>query len=269
MSYKLMCPQHWQTAAPQIVLVGAGGTGSEVFDGLLRLHQALVALGHPTGLQVTVCDPDEVSPTNIARQRFHPGDEGVYKAELLVHRANAFAGTQWRAIPEAFAPKDCGEWDFDLLLTCVDSAQTRAQIAETARQVAAMTLEWSDTSTLWLDTGNDASRAQVVLGDLLPFDSMESDERPYIPHVVDLHPELVERSDDHTPSCSTAEALAEQDLFINRVTADTAIEMLWRLMRDGELSYHAAWIQLAPMRITSMPIDENQWALFGYTAEPA
>lgn len=30
-------------------LLGAGGTGSELLDGLARLHAALLALGHPGG----------------------------------------------------------------------------------------------------------------------------------------------------------------------------------------------------------------------------
>lgn len=265
MTHKLMCPQHWQTSAPHILLIGAGGTGSEVFDGLLRLHQALLALGHPQGLHVTVFDADEVSPTNIARQRFHPGDEGINKAELLVHRANTFAGTNWHAVPEAFDPHTCDDWSFDLLLTCVDSAQTRAAIADATEKFASQQCEQPDVPMLWLDTGNDAGAAQVVLGDLLPFEPLDED-RPRIPHIVDLHPELRQRTDDNRPSCSTAEALAEQDLFINRVTADSASEMLWRLMRDGELSYHGAWIKLAPMRVTSLPIAPDQWTLFGYEA---
>ena len=76
-------------------LLGAGGTGSELLDGLARLHAALLALGHPGGLQVTVWDGDLVSTANLGRQRFWPVDVGHPKATVLVQRLNLFAGLAW------------------------------------------------------------------------------------------------------------------------------------------------------------------------------
>jgi len=54
----------------RVLVVGCGGTGSAVVGGLPFLHQALIAWGHPEGLQVTVMDGDVVSPTNCVRQPF-------------------------------------------------------------------------------------------------------------------------------------------------------------------------------------------------------
>ena len=68
----------------EILLVGAGGTGSRVLEKLVCLHRALIAKGHPAGLMVTVVDPDTVSAANIGRQAFYPGDIGCYKADVLV-----------------------------------------------------------------------------------------------------------------------------------------------------------------------------------------
>ena len=61
------------TRAVNVLLVGAGGTGSRMLEKLVALHRALIAKGHPAGLEVTVVDPDTVSSANIGRQAFYPG----------------------------------------------------------------------------------------------------------------------------------------------------------------------------------------------------
>ncbi|WP_238218572.1 ThiF family adenylyltransferase, partial [Caballeronia novacaledonica] len=69
-----------------VVVVGAGGTGSAVLPSLARLHHAMLELGHPGGIECTVFDDDTVSPTNVGRQGFYPNDVGEYKAALIVNR---------------------------------------------------------------------------------------------------------------------------------------------------------------------------------------
>lgn len=54
-----------------VTLVGCGGNGSEFLDGLIKIHQGLIALG-AVGLDVTAFDDDVVSSSNIVRQRFWP-----------------------------------------------------------------------------------------------------------------------------------------------------------------------------------------------------
>src|SRR5271157_871235 len=41
----------------RILVVGCGGNGSAIVSGLPYLHQAMLAFGHPGGLQVTLIDP--------------------------------------------------------------------------------------------------------------------------------------------------------------------------------------------------------------------
>ena len=67
-------PSQYQYEPVPVTVVGAGGTGGEVMDGLARLHFALKALGHEYGLDVTLIDDDVVSESNIGRQRFSPVD---------------------------------------------------------------------------------------------------------------------------------------------------------------------------------------------------
>ena len=68
-----------------IVVAGAGGTGSQIVTGLARLDRALRALGHPAGLAVQVWDPDRVSEANVGRQLFFDSDVGQYNCDVLVH----------------------------------------------------------------------------------------------------------------------------------------------------------------------------------------
>lgn len=47
----------------QVTVIGCGGTGSAIAAGLPYLHQAIIALGHPHGLDVILVDGDRISRT--------------------------------------------------------------------------------------------------------------------------------------------------------------------------------------------------------------
>src|SRR6201987_6562018 len=72
----------------RVTVVGCGGTGSAIAAGLPYLHQAMVALGHPHGLHVTLVDGDRISRTNCVRQPFSESEIGLHKATVLVPRIN-------------------------------------------------------------------------------------------------------------------------------------------------------------------------------------
>lgn len=253
---QFLIPPHWLEQAIDVVLVGVGGTGSEMLDGLVRLHMALVKLGHP-GLRVTVFDADEVSSANIGRQRFFPGDEGQNKAILSVHRINLFNGLDWHALPCWFDVQErAGRWGgIDLLITCVDKANTRADIGYEAAQNALYC------QSLWLDTGNDSNTGQCILGTV-------GRMKPKLPTVFELYPELDAMEDDDQPSCSFEQAIQSQDLLVNRVVADAGTDLLWQLIRHGHITHHGAFVEVSPMRVTPLPIDPTVWASLGWH-EPA
>src|ERR1022692_2579865 len=82
----------------RILVVGCGGNGSAIVSGLPYLHQAMLAFGHPGGLQVTLIDPDTVSETNCVRQAFCRTEIGFPKAIVLAHRINLFWGLTWQGM---------------------------------------------------------------------------------------------------------------------------------------------------------------------------
>jgi PRTRC genetic system ThiF family protein len=248
-------PQCMVTQPWHVVVVGAGGTGSAFLPSLARLHHAMVALGHPGGIDCMVLDDDTVSETNVGRQGFYPCDVGQYKALLLVNRLNHLMGTNWTALPQRVDSST--RIRADIVVGCVDSRRARHAIVKAAQR---------GSCRYYLDCGNETDRGQVVLGE---FGKARHDR---LPHVGDLFPDLLnaknDRGDD-TPSCSMAEALSRQSLVINQAIAVQAFNLLWTLFRTGTLSYSAVFVNLATGRTNPVPIDPVAWGRFGYDAPPA
>ena len=231
--FKFPTPAHWLRKPVKICLIGVGGTGSEVLASLARIDYAIRELGHP-GLHVTAWDGDVVERPNIGRQAFYPADLGHNKALVSIQRINYLYGRDWVAMPRMFIidQEQRGYWDYDLLITSVDVAQFRADLAKCANN--------RHTNCLWLDTGNGESTGQVILGRL-----GHANENPVkLPSVFDFYPELDGMVDNNTPSCSMEEALANQDLPINRAIANVAMQLIWSLLRQGGLDYQGAFIDI-------------------------
>ncbi len=64
---------------PWITVVGCGGTGGFVAEGLCRLFQGREAT-------IVLVDHDRVEPHNLLRQNFYPGDVGQFKSKALADR---------------------------------------------------------------------------------------------------------------------------------------------------------------------------------------
>ncbi|MBK8168555.1 MAG: PRTRC system ThiF family protein [bacterium] len=255
----LQIPDAWLVRPVRVLLAGAGGTGSHLFGALVSLDCALRALEHP-GLAVTVYDPDRVGPANVGRQAFWPGEVGQNKAVTLVQRANLAMGLDWAAVPRRLDPRRDLPGETDVLVTAVDRATVRAAIGRRGRAVAGP----CHRPIWWLDTGNSEREAQAVLGHW----RAEGGES-WVPNVFQLYPELAAMGDAHrAPSCSAAEALARQWLPVNRVVADVALTLLWRLFREGRLDQHGAFVDLATLSVRALPADPRVWASFGW-ANPA
>jgi PRTRC genetic system ThiF family protein len=89
------------TREVRVTVIGAGGSGSQMLMGLAQLHTAMLALGHPGGLDVTVIDADQVSEANVGRQMFYPSDVGLPRL-----RCSSIAST-WRWAPAG--RRRCGD----------------------------------------------------------------------------------------------------------------------------------------------------------------
>tara|TARA_R110000868_G_scaffold152616_7_gene377751 strand:- start:1613 stop:2398 length:786 start_codon:yes stop_codon:yes gene_type:complete len=244
-------PYLQQPAHPITVgLIGCGGTGTNLVTQLARIDYSLKELGHP-GLHVTVFDGDIISPSNIGRQLFSPAEIGLNKAVALVTRMNRFFGTSWKAIPQDFSTKTSVELQgHNIVITCVDSAKARIEIHEVLKNHTAKSQPSQPYKIFyWLDTGNTKDGGQVVIGSLKQIaqpDQSKFDCVGKLPHLLDLYPDI-EKYDTAAlqgPTCSVAQALSKQDLFINSMVAQYAGTLLMRLLKDGFTIYNGAFISL-------------------------
>ena len=257
-------------ARTRIALVGAGGNGSQMVSCLVRMDRALRVLGLPP-LSVTLYDPDTVSASNVARQLFYPDDVGHSKAVVLIHRANVGFGLNWEAVPALYAPppdtrdsQDNGGLidtyrrtapahyaaEADILITCVDTGRARQDIVSALWQRA-------DAPAYWLDIGNEDSTGQVWLGEFPRFlEDCSASGRSRLPCITEAFPSFFDGSVPETgaPSCSLAEALVSQDLFVNDICARMAAHLLWTLLRYAEIEHHGYWINLRDGSVRPQPV---------------
>lgn len=250
----------------RIAIAGCGGNGSQFLNGLARMHIALTAVGH-AGLDVAVFDPDIVTDANVGRQLFSPGDVGQSKARVLVNRVNNYFGLQWEAVHGALNNLDNASIAIpQIIVGCVDSIAARQMMSR---------LRYVD---YWLDLGNTDKKGQVILGQLehqwndyhkrsrsenamsakrkAQLAAERAKEPQRLPHVLDIFPQLQRKNakEDTAPSCSLAEALERQDLFINQTVATFALQLLWQFIRNGGLDIHGYFINLESGRVTPLPI---------------
>ena len=236
----------------RVLLVGSGGTGSTMAIGLVYLHQALLAFGHPEGLHVTVVDGDRISRANCVRQPFSESEIGLYKADVLVTRINLFWGLDWKADTRFLDERwSAGSERHHILISCVDSRKARKSVMQSRA---------CSEADYWLDLGNNSDSGQFVLGEpglrSLPTSSSR------LPNVAALFPEIVDPTldaKDKLPSCSALEALESQSPFINQALAYQALGMLAQFFRRGKLAYHGGFINLTTGRMSPLPVDPAMW----------
>lgn len=237
-----------------VILVGAGGTGSQVLSALARMDHALIGLGHP-GLFVTVWDDDVVTEANLGRQLFAEAELGQPKAVALINRTNRFFGTNWKAYTVRFDSKRTEK--ANIIISCVDTVKARMEIGKLLSKPQARYGNGPGSSYYWLDFGNSKESGQVVLATVGPHKQPESQKFvpvEKLPFITEEWGEDLVRSgaEDDTPSCSLAEALQKQDLFINSTLAQMGSALLWQMFRQGMTENRGFFLNLADFR--TMPI---------------
>lgn len=244
-------PEYFQNPLHRITidLVGMGGTGSQVLTGLGRMNEALQGLGHP-GIFVRAWDPDNVEQSNVGRQLFSTSDIGQNKANVLLTRANRYFGLEWESVPEHYT----GVQKSNILITCVDSAAARIAIgAEITKSRRAN--EHTDKCYYWLDIGNLQTTGQVIIGSMFTTSQKGMKENPKLKTVVEFFPQLKKiKEEKQGPSCSLAEALEKQDLFINSTLAQFGCNLLWKLLREGMIKHQGCYVNLETLTVNPIRI---------------
>lgn len=241
-------------------LIGAGGNGSQMLSALLRINLSLISLGRP-GLFVRLWDADIITEANLGRQLFAEADLGKNKAVTLINRFNRFSGTDWKAITYHYNKRNLlrmGDQKFaNITISCVDEPDTRFEIAEILTNYGDVNLQVYR-PIYWIDFGNGRNTGQMVLSTIDKIDQPRSkkyetvDRLPLI--TVEFKELLKKAKRDNTPSCSLAEALTEQDLFVNSALVQTGSSLIWKLFTDRVIFYRGFFQNLNDMKSNPIPV---------------
>jgi PRTRC genetic system ThiF family protein len=243
-------------------LIGAGGTGSQVLTALARTNHALIELNHP-GLFVRLFDDDKVERANLGRQLFATAELKQYKAVALINRVNLFFGTNWKAVThrydKASLKAEPGLAQAGLTISCVDTVLARLEIADIVKTLHKHLGHGRNKPVYCMDFGNSRFTGQVILSTIGKVAQPEMKKYATVdtlPMVTDEFKDLLLASEntDKTPSCSLAEALTKQDLFINSALANAGASMLWHLFREGMLFNRGFFLNLKEFRMQPLKI---------------
>lgn len=236
-------------------LIGAGGTGSQVLTALARMNHALTELNH-AGLVVRLWDDDVITEANLGRQLFAESELGLHKSVALINRVNRFFGTNWKAETRKFEKDNFGRIpenaQANITITCVDNVKARFEVAEILKTKSNYR-NYSNEPKYWLDFGNSQQTGQVILSTIGEIKQPQSEKYQTVanlPFITDEFGDLLKQSeqDDDTPSCSLADALQKQDLYINSTLAQMGSSLLWSLFRKGMTPYRGFFLNLKDFR---------------------
>jgi PRTRC genetic system ThiF family protein len=241
----------------RILLVGVGGTGST----LALFLAGLMYHARQKGIQVelTLVDPDVVEMKNCGRQNFSPAEASssgelhgeLQKAATLALRLNAAYGLAIAARSEAYQLEMGSHWfSHDrrgtrcqhLILGCLDNHHGRREIARTVEAYQ---------GRLWaIDSGNDLTNGQVLIGNTVDVEQIRLDPlglcsglpSPYLQEPGLLEPE------PETPilSCAGLMLADAQSLMVNRMAAAIAAQYVTEFVLQRQVSQLGTTFNLSP-----------------------
>ena len=183
---------------PWITVVGCGGTGGFVAEGLCRLFQGREAT-------IVLVDHDRVEPHNLLRQNFYAEDVGKFKSQALADRlARAYrrpVGYSVYAFREEDSRSDGGRYPGlpsygnSLLIGCADNAAARRAMAESLP---------GDPRRWLIDAGNDTNWGQVLVGNVA--NELAWDEPAFVEETCYLLPAPTVQRPDLLTAASTTPA---------------------------------------------------------------
>ncbi len=215
----------------EIVVVGLGGTGSQVARSVARIVCDLRLRGKHAP-RIKFIDGDVIEPKNCYRQMFLASETGAFKAETLARRFNFALGLDilWFNEPldaEKHIPRQGA-----LILDCVDNHLARREIARA--------------SGITISSGNGYQNGQVCIGSTSDLDvlmsSLETGARTgayrHLPTVPLLFPELLEPERiPETPtmlppeaSCAMHVQEGSQSLLVNDLMGSIMAQYVYALL---------------------------------------
>ena len=231
---------------PWITVVGCGGTGGFVAEGLCRLFQGRDAT-------IVLVDHDRVEPHNLLRQNFYSDDVGKFKSQALADRlARAYNR------PIGYSVYPFREYHHDsranrhgypglpayggnLIIGCADNAAARRAMAECLA---------GDPRRWLIDAGNDTNWGQVLVGNVS--EPVILEESPFAGETCHLapaptlqRPDLLTAVSTRPPDvdCAAALDLTDQDPTVNHMMASLVLQVVRRMVA-GSCSWMGLYLDM-------------------------
>lgn len=236
-----------------IAVVGVGGTGSFVAEGLCRIL--------PASQPLILIDHDTVEEHNLGRQNFYKGEVGEFKSKALAER---LARRYGREVAYSVYPFDRDvvneQWGkmgirvFNgLIIGCVDNAYARIRIADTIKQTGS--------GTWWLDSGNGKDSGQLLIGSVTTKEGMmasidlkEGVARNLPAPSLQMPELLVPVTEPERPlDCAQRVAADDQSPTINQMMAVLAVDMVRRFLAQS-LTWMGLYVDLENGCLNPAPI---------------
>jgi len=203
----------------EVVVVGCGGTGGFVADGLTRML--------PSTIGLILIDMDRVEERNLNRQSFTTADIGLFKSEALAKRLE---GKYQRPVQYSVLPVGAADLPKGIVVGCVDNGLARQTIADRIHDG-----QW------WIDSGNGTNFGQVLIGNskiekLRPSFTANLCVRLPLPTIQ--QPALLAQI-PRQRSCAEAVAADDQSPTINQAMGALVLEVVRRIIAGT-----CPWMQL-------------------------
>ena len=249
---------------PWITVVGCGGTGGFVAEGLCRLFQGREAT-------IVLVDHDRVEPHNLLRQNFYAEDVGRFKSQALADRlARAYRRPvgysvyPFREEEPRYPGLSCH--GYSLIIGCADNAAARRAMAECLPGHPARWL---------IDAGNDTNWGQVLVGNVSG--EVEWEEQAFVDQTCYLlpaptvqRPDLLTAVSTRPPDvdCAAALDLTDQDPTINQMMASLVLQVVRRMVA-GTCPFMGLYLDMEQGTVTpSYVTPEAAGRLLGYDSDP-
>lgn len=172
---------------------------------------------------------------------------------------DAFYGTDWVAKTSKF--NQMSSSGANITISCIDSAEGRIKIHDVLKLKYSINGNHPSSShCYWLDFGNLKTTGQIILGTAPNVYVRQPKKSSHttvskLPHVVKMFPQLKKINEaDQGPSCSMAQSINKQDLFINSTLAQIGTNLIWKLFREGMISVHGAYVNLETLTVNPIKI---------------
>lgn len=191
----------------RIIVVGCGGTGSHYIKELGRL---LYGRGGNKDIRLVLIDGDTVEEKNLVRQAFMEQDIGRNKAQVMAEILRQAYGIEAEYYDRYIdAPRDLEKLVEDdemvVLVGCVDNHQCRQSLHSFYE---------SRGKCIYMDSANEFSAGEVVIGSRIDGIEMYPDRCGYFPEVLTVKEKR--RSEE---SCEALNESAPQHMLTNQLAA--------------------------------------------------